>query len=125
VLDIIFSAPAFNMSKEDLSDESPSFVLNHCDLDFQNILVDDDGNATGIVDWELCTAVPRAVGYTSLPLFLRKDWLPKYTVQKSPHMLWSFERYREHYTDAIMEAGCPDARYTRNSGIYPRVQCCS
>ncbi len=41
----------------DLSDDEP-FVLHHADLHLCNILVDDDLNIQGIVDWEFANIVP-------------------------------------------------------------------
>lgn len=44
IFDIIFSQPVFN------SLEPETFTLHHNDLDFQNILVDEQGIVTGIID---------------------------------------------------------------------------
>ena len=35
------------------SPPSPTFVLSVPDFDSQNIMVDDQGNLTGIIDWDL------------------------------------------------------------------------
>jgi serine/threonine protein kinase len=99
-----------------------TFVLRHDDLDLQNILVDSDGNVTGIIDWDGCAAVPRCLGYISTPTFLRRDWLPDYTIARLPHMTWALERYRNVYAEA-MDAFCEslDAKYTRKSAMYQLV----
>ena len=100
------------------------FVLRHDDLDLQNILVDCDGNVTGIIDWDGCMAAPRCVGYASLPVFLRRDWLPNYSTANWLHMNWSLKHYRAIYTDAMAEACCTDdptpsdAQFTKKSVIY-------
>ena len=52
------------------------FVLTHPDLDFQNILVADDGTITGLIDWDGVAAVPREVGCAQYPLWLMHDWVP-------------------------------------------------
>ena len=49
------------------------FVLAHPDLDLQNILIDEDGNVTGLVDWDGVTMVPRSMG-CSFPKWLSRDW---------------------------------------------------
>jgi hypothetical protein len=74
MLDIIFSHPTIVNSKPSTasSNDPETFVLQHTDLDFQNILVDDDGNVTGIIDWDGFMAVPRCVSYASVPEFLIK-----------------------------------------------------
>jgi serine/threonine protein kinase len=110
---------------EDVSNGVPireTFVLRHVDLDLQNILVDEDGNVTGIVDWDGCAAVPHCLGYASMPTFLRRDWLPNYDISRLPHLSWSLDRYRELYAQA-MEEVCKssDAKYTRKSPMYQLV----
>jgi hypothetical protein len=123
VLAIILSTPAFCTSRKNPYDdkEAPSFVLAHNDLDLQNILVDDEGNITGILDWDGCSIVPRSIGYASLPLFLRKDWLPGFSAKNAPHMSWTLNNYRMEYAKAMKETGSPDARFTRKSALYHAV----
>ncbi|KAI4648697.1 uncharacterized protein J4E78_008760 [Alternaria triticimaculans] len=99
-----------------------TFVIRHDDLDLQNILVDEDGNVTGIIDWDACAAVPRCIGYTSMPTFLRRDWLPDYGLGRLPHMTWAIERYREVYTQAMEElCQSSDVNFTRKSAMYQLV----
>ncbi|KAF2820348.1 hypothetical protein CC86DRAFT_398063 [Ophiobolus disseminans] len=98
-----------------------NFVLRHDDLNLQNIRVDDEGNVTGIIDWGGCHAVPRCVGFASLPLFLRGDWLDD---QTQCAMMWSLNRYRSIFADAMKEAcqtddgSLSDAQYTNKSAMY-------
>ena len=120
ILDIIYAVPAITCSSE-TNEAKETFVLRHPDLDLQNILTDDDGNVTGILDWESCLALPRCVGYASLPEFLRRDWTSSFSVDDSPHMSWQLDHYRQIYADAMLATGCPDARYTRKSAIYRAV----
>ncbi|KAH6220328.1 hypothetical protein HBI42_103140 [Parastagonospora nodorum] len=123
-----FAAPYESLPFDCLDEESATnpaapklFVLRHDDLDLQNILVDYKGNVTGIIDWDGCMAVPRCVGYTSLPTFLRRDWLPGHMVSGWPYITWSIQRYREAYS-AAMKKACGsdnnDARFTKKSAIY-------
>ncbi|KAF2115083.1 hypothetical protein BDV96DRAFT_493595 [Lophiotrema nucula] len=120
-LDIIFATLPFTSSK--LPDqEEESFVLRHPDLDLQNILTDADGNVTGIIDWDNCLTAPRCVGCTAaVPIFLRRDWFPDFTVQRAPHMTWSLNHWRKIYADALEEAGSPDVRYTCKSAMYQGI----
>ncbi|KAF2820695.1 hypothetical protein CC86DRAFT_248687, partial [Ophiobolus disseminans] len=85
-----------------------------------NILVDDDGNVTGIIDWDKAYVAPRFIGAAAAPSFLQKDWLPPYfnNLDNSPHMAWKTPHYREVYAAALMEADNPDAIYTTKSAIY-------
>ncbi|KAK7420702.1 hypothetical protein QQZ08_010283 [Neonectria magnoliae] len=52
------------------------FVLTHPDFDIQNVLVSDDGQVQGIIDWDGVAAVPRAIGNESYPSWLTRDWDP-------------------------------------------------
>lgn len=56
--------------------EKKPFVLTHPDLDSQNIFVDDEGNLTGIIDFDRVSAVPLCIGPRSLPKFLTEDYNP-------------------------------------------------
>ena len=56
--------------------EEKPFVLAHTDLDYQNILVNNDGSLAGIIDWDGVAAVPRYIGCQSFPKFLTQDYDP-------------------------------------------------
>lgn len=118
VLDIVFSTPVISSSKKLPTDQFETFVLRHNDLDLQNILADDDGNVTGILDWDGCITAPRCAGYASVPEFLRLDWQPNFDLEKKPHMAWKMDYYRQIYADAMLETDCIDAKYTRKSAMY-------
>ncbi|KAF2638259.1 hypothetical protein P280DRAFT_529090 [Massarina eburnea CBS 473.64] len=96
-----------------------AFVYRHNDLDMQNILVDDDGNVTGIIDWDGLMVVPRCLGPTSLPLFLRRDTLSDFSFSEAPWALLLLDTYREIYADEMGKHA--DARYTRMSHWYQAV----
>jgi hypothetical protein len=116
IFNMIFLHPVFNSA----SPETETFTIHHDDLDLQNILVDEEGNVTGIIDWDKSFAAPRCIGAAAVPVFLRNDWYPRYThdIRISPHMAWNYEHYREIYAAAMVEAGNSDAKYTLNSGLY-------
>lgn len=56
--------------------QHPVFVLAHPDLNFQNILVSEDGRVQGFIDWDGVAAVPRLVGNERYPSWLTRDWDP-------------------------------------------------
>ncbi|KAF2273452.1 uncharacterized protein EI97DRAFT_444969 [Westerdykella ornata] len=117
LIEIIYSQPVFRSSPTFATEES--FVLRHNDLDLQNILVDEEGNVTGIIDWDRCTAVPRCIGTGgAVPKFLNRDWHSESDIDRAPHMAFKLEHYRQVYYEALKAAGCKDAVYTRKSPMY-------
>ncbi|KAF2216071.1 hypothetical protein CERZMDRAFT_3536, partial [Cercospora zeae-maydis SCOH1-5] len=103
----------------------PGFVLMLSDFNPQNILVDERGKVTGLIDWDCLEAIPRQIGWSSLPHFMRKDWEPEYvwpTPAGSRQLLQphEFDKYRKAYSRYIREA-CPgknDSRFTSKSHVY-------
>ncbi|KAI4916048.1 hypothetical protein J4E90_004494 [Alternaria incomplexa] len=123
IIDIIFSHPVIRTSKPSNAEtsEEETFVLWN-ELYLNNILVDDDGNVTGILDWDCVCAAPRFVGYASLPRFLRKDWPDYFTVLDFPCMGYQLDHYRQVYIKAMEETGCDEARFTAKSGMYWAIE---
>ncbi|KAK3201974.1 hypothetical protein GRF29_164g1265473 [Pseudopithomyces chartarum] len=120
ILRMVFETAPFNIPSE-------TFTIHHKDLDLQNILTDDDGFVTGIIDWDGAFAAPRCIGATAVPKWLMHDWFPPREVSHClgvrPHMAWSTEYYRKIYAAAIYAAelkngATPDAMYTSKSPIY-------
>jgi hypothetical protein len=105
-----------------------SFVLRHTDLDLQNILVDNEGNVTGIIDWDNCSIVPRCVGPAALPLWLQEDYNIDYDILDAEHLPEELEHYRRSYANYMLEATMArdsdgafedgDWKYTAKSGVY-------
>ena len=118
VLEIIYTSPPFVSSYKTTMDEKETFVLRHNDLDLQNILTDEDGNITGIIDWDQCRTAPRCVGPCSVPRFLNQDWYPAYSVYQSPYLIWSVDSYRTMYSTAMVEAQPADANLSAKSHMY-------
>ncbi|KIJ33074.1 hypothetical protein M422DRAFT_213623, partial [Sphaerobolus stellatus SS14] len=57
--------------------DGPPFVLQRPDLHLQNILVDVEGNITGLIDWDgVCLSSPRQNGYAGYPSWITRDWDP-------------------------------------------------
>ncbi|KAF2450905.1 hypothetical protein P171DRAFT_503719 [Karstenula rhodostoma CBS 690.94] len=104
------------------TDHPETFVLCHPDLDFQNIHVDHTGAIVGIIDWQGTRTVPRPTGFASLPLCLRADWEPDYSL-KSRLPPWTLQGYREDYVGYMEEAlegtaSSDDAKFTLHSDWY-------
>lgn len=125
IMQSIFQSAPFNQSKKHEDDENETFTFLHDDLDLQNILCSDTGEVIGIIDWDKVSTVPRCVGATSVPMFLREDWNGDYVVaQDYIHSPWVLNKYRKVYADAIVEV-CgldSDAKYTKMSHMYGVIQ---
>lgn len=52
------------------------FYLSHPDFGYQNILVDADGNVTGMIDWDDLTVGPRQSAFARYPSWITRDWDP-------------------------------------------------
>lgn len=104
------------------TDVPETFVLNHPDLDFQNIYIDDKGAIVGIIDWQGTCTVPRPVGFASVPLCLRADWEPSsYTLDRRlpSSMLQSYRKdYIRYMTEALSSTPSDDAKFTPHSDWY-------
>ena len=115
ILKMVFQQSVFNPPSPE------TFSIHHNDLDLQNILVDKDGNITGIIDWDNTFLAPRCIGAAAVPIFLRNDWFPHYAndLRIAPHTAWNYQYYREIYAAAMIEAGNDtDVKYTLKSAIY-------
>ncbi|KAM0209799.1 hypothetical protein ACHAPQ_002727 [Fusarium lateritium] len=108
-------------------DSHSRFVLCPPDFDSQNILVDEKGNVTGIIDWDLCQTMPPHQGFASYPGWITRDWDPlmygwphEQEYEDSPETL---QRYREHYNKDIGKALSweGDWRFTKNSHVAEAV----
>ncbi|PPQ79714.1 hypothetical protein CVT25_003285 [Psilocybe cyanescens] len=56
--------------------DGPPFVLSMPDFNYQNVFVDDEGNVTGIIDWDGMIIGPRQGGYARYPSWITRDWDP-------------------------------------------------
>jgi len=70
------------------------FYLCHPDLGYQNILVDADGNVTGIVDWDNASTRPRQCSFACYPSWITRDWDPamysyRETVSYTPRCIYT------------------------------------
>ena len=104
-------------------DTPQSFSLGHPDFNYQNILTDDEGEITGIIDWDGVETYPRALGFACYPSWITRDWDPAmYDYPKelpdpdnqayqedSPEQLIS---YRREYAAAMADQNLPEEAYS-------------
>ena len=109
-----------------LSGAKEEFVLLHADFDKQNVLVDDAGNLTGMLDWDASSTYSAQAGWSMPPLWLQEDWYPEYHWPSTTGVNFAmvrpdqFERYRQDYARYLCKA-CEytgDCKYTTKSHIY-------
>ncbi|KAF2276990.1 uncharacterized protein EI97DRAFT_489551 [Westerdykella ornata] len=122
ILSMVYSSPPLSASKKHDADPHETFVLQHNDFDYQNILVSETGEITAILDWDGCGTVPRCAGYSNVPLFLQSDWQAHYDMSDPKTLTtWNLNKYRRVYSEAMIEA-CggidSDAKYTEQSALY-------
>lgn len=97
-----------------------TFVIKPPDVDWQNILVDDNGNITGLLDWDGVCTVPQFQGFASTPEFLQQDYLRTWHWEGdggcSDHDL---ARYRKAHANFMAEAmgNKGDCIYTAKSPL--------
>ena len=108
--------------------DGPPFSLSHPDFDSQNVLVDDDGTITGIIDWDNVDVRPRQGAAAAYPMWLTVDWDPLFygwSKNASPEENAGYDSpaelatYRRAYLDAITCASRGKLTHiTHNSHIW-------
>ena len=111
-------------STSDVTDHE-TFVLCPPDYDSQNFLIDNEGNLTGILDWDMVQTVPRYLGYACYPGWITRDWDPLMynhpsEIENTPEEL---EGFREQWDNKMREllGGEKDYRFTSKSHIFDNV----
>ncbi|KAL6409801.1 hypothetical protein AUP68_06198 [Ilyonectria robusta] len=108
-------------------DSPPGFVLCPPYFDSQNVLVNDEGTVTGLVDWDLAQTMPRFMGYARYPGWITRDWDPLMygwpkmaESEDSPEIL---ERYRAYYNTELGKAlkWQGDWKFTERSHIAEAI----
>ncbi|KAF2668707.1 hypothetical protein BT63DRAFT_456347 [Microthyrium microscopicum] len=84
------------------------FVLKHPDLNWQNILVDENFNVVGFIDWDTLSTVPAAMGSTSYPFFLWEDFHYGYFNRVDRRngqgsTTEELKRYRKAFTESMLK----------------------
>ncbi|KXJ94678.1 hypothetical protein Micbo1qcDRAFT_159930 [Microdochium bolleyi] len=81
------------------------FVLRPPDFDSQNVLADEEGNITGLIDWDLAHTFPRILGYAAYPGWITRDWDPLMygwpKMADSENSPAELQRYRLHYSTEL------------------------
>lgn len=83
IMEYVLAFLPFDESKR-TGAKKETFILRHDDLDFQNILCDEKGIVTGIVDWDKVRVAPRCLGYASLPNLVGR-------MTKELKTMWTFD----------------------------------
>ncbi|QDS70739.1 hypothetical protein FKW77_003315 [Venturia effusa] len=102
-----------------------TFVLAPPDFNWQNVLIDENCNITGLLDWDRVATVPRLLGFTKTPLWLNSDWLPGHQWSgKEGETDHDFERYRKAYASCMAEAmeRTGDCIYTGKSHLFDSLR---
>ncbi|RYC80709.1 hypothetical protein BFJ63_vAg16406 [Fusarium oxysporum f. sp. narcissi] len=108
-------------------DSPPGFVLCLPDFDSQNVLVDDEGTVTGLIDWDLAQTMPRFVGYARYPGWITRDWDPLMygwpKMAESEDSPETLERYRAYYNTELGKAlkWQGDWKFTEKSHIAEAI----
>ncbi|KAE9375799.1 hypothetical protein N431DRAFT_531881 [Stipitochalara longipes BDJ] len=124
----ITSMMIFHLPSPRPGNQNEEFALSLPDFDSQNIMVDAEGNVTGILDWDLVQTVPRFLGYCRYPEWITRDWDPiQYEyLQPQDHEQYNtteeLKKYRKWYEIEMkkcLKGG--DAKFTRKSHIFEAV----
>ncbi|KAL1879222.1 hypothetical protein Daus18300_001801 [Diaporthe australafricana] len=104
--------------------QTSEYVLALPDYDSQNVMADEEGNLTGIIDWDNAQTVPSFMGCLRYPGWITRDWDPlmygwPMEGEDSPDDL---QRYRAYYLDEMMQVlklkGSSDYRITEKSHVF-------
>ncbi|PUU78960.1 hypothetical protein B9Z19DRAFT_1192979 [Tuber borchii] len=89
----------------------PLFI-SHADLNHVNILVQEDGEVSGIVDWELSSDLPFGMGCCRI-----HDLVGRFTVGEF-HMPEGFEDAERGFWEAILDGIPTDVRRVLDTNLY-------
>ena len=103
-----------------------TFVMVPPDFDSQNIMIDERGNLTGIIDWDNVRTEPSFLGYSRFPGWITRDWDPlmyNYPETKRENSPEELKRYRSRYNRQITRQlnGRGDSPLTVKSHIFEAV----
>ena len=102
---------AFESMPPDLTDCS-TCCLSLNDFNSQNILVDDEGNVTAIIDWDRVQSLPASAGPARFPAWITPDWDPavygwrddSQNQRRNVDSPKDLVEYRKHYARAFNKA---------------------
>ena len=103
-----------------------TFVLTAPDFDSQNFMVDEQGNLTGIIDWDHVQTMPLFLGYCRYPEWITRDGDPLFYSYPSNAMEGSPEQlrqYRQYYATEMVRLlhNDDEARFAKKSHIFGAV----
>ncbi|KDR73171.1 hypothetical protein GALMADRAFT_212641 [Galerina marginata CBS 339.88] len=87
--------------------DGPPFVLSMPDFNYQNVFVDNDGNVTGLLDWDGMVVGPRQGGYARYPSWITRDWDPLLYGYPSPESVSTPQR-EDSEDEAVQGEGSDD-----------------
>lgn len=103
-----------------------TFVLTAPDFDSQNFMADEQGNLTGIIDWDHVQTMPLFLGYCRYPEWITRDcdpifyYYPSNAMESSPEQL---RQYRQYYAAEMVRLlhNNDEARFAKKSHIFGAV----
>ncbi|EME83308.1 uncharacterized protein MYCFIDRAFT_81812 [Pseudocercospora fijiensis CIRAD86] len=111
-----------------LGANEPEFALMQSDFNPQNILVNEDHEIVGLIDFDCTEAIPRQMAWCCVPHWLAADWNDDYMWPAEGGVLQhmspeEFGMYRVEYCRLLREAcehdeGLSDHRFSSKSHIY-------
>jgi hypothetical protein len=110
-----------------LPNDSSKFALAHADIDSQNVMADEQGNITGIIDWDNAQTMPNFMGCLRYPSWITRDWYPFMYWPESPdgNSPEELQKYRAYYLQemrrALVPQGGDDYKLTAKSRIFEAI----
>ncbi|KXT08126.1 hypothetical protein AC579_27 [Pseudocercospora musae] len=111
-----------------LGTDEPEFALMQSDFNPQNMLVDEDDNIVGLIDFDCTEAIPRQIAWSCVPHWLAADWNDNFMWPAEAGSLHGmmpedFAVYRAEYCRFLREAcagdeALSDHRFSSKSHIY-------
>ncbi|KAJ7219589.1 hypothetical protein GGX14DRAFT_390109 [Mycena pura] len=96
------------------------------DFDSQNVMVDEHGTITGLVDWDHAQTLPDFLGFARYPGWITRDWDPLMygwpVIQDTENSPEELEKYRRFYVGemkaALATTGSGDHRLTEKAHVF-------
>ncbi|KAI9875617.1 MAG: hypothetical protein M1830_008204 [Pleopsidium flavum] len=123
LLSLLIDYLPFSSKSTAATDPPETFVLSPPDFNFRNVLVDESGKLTGILDWDNVRTVPRYAGWASYPPWLMMDWQPFWGEGDGKDSAADYERHRRFYAEKIGQLlhGSGDYKYTLKSHLFNSI----
>lgn len=117
----IGSVPWLQLSQSMKYLQHTTMTIAPPDFNMQNIMVDNDGQVTGFLDWDGVQVVPCYRGWARYPKFLYRDWSLYF--DNDSDLYWDgkeMEKYRQDYAQYMADVmdGQGDCQFTSKSHLY-------